>query len=1535
MSKSGVESSIGDDYQSLIAAFWAAALLANSEILDIEIDATSLIPIKHPYGIDDVVIRYHNGKIICCQCKKNHPRFTAWTANDLAEDLRKAWEQWLLFPESDMIFYSRTDFGRLARLQERARVMEETESFLHNLPDDLKEEYHRLNEFGQQEASRQKKAWQECWGICFLKQLSFETMPERTLHETIRVMLRSSITYPEKAMELLLREIDKYSRRAFSPALPALKEESRILSPRRLLTRAKLVQVFEDHGLKCAPERTEQELIEFFVQFSRIGRIWPRKISGQHIPKSELVTILHAIRNEQGRILLHGGPGSGKTCILLDLMEKLENSPDVFPVFFQARDYNEFDFEQQENTFISNIARMAEIRPVVLLIDSLDVLSISRDSKGLRIFLALLHGVESLVDVTTVVACRTFDVHFDTRLASIQWSYELNVSALNFALEVTPLLTSINIDCASLNDAQKQLLTNPRMLSMYVDICTRDGETKAATMHDLAESYVQAVILHNPHLGRIAYAKLQEMASYMLETRRLSISSYRAAIAPETARILLSEGVLTNSGQGTYLFSHQTLVDILSVAEAMAQGQTLLEFILALKPVPFIRPSVRAFLLHLRIQDASLYRKQARAALSSDKVAFHLKRLIACSFAECIAEKDDWPLFRDLFIEQKALFETFFSQTHIGYWFSFFESYFLPEIKRQQDGQWLLRYAERLSSWDELPCKRFVDLWLEVLENSHVDQSRAATSATFALTKISNWHEPQLEKLFKLLNDILSEQDRDFLGKPLSCWVRATDSHDDFFWEYLTREIDLGKSPVDQSKFQWDSKDFCEKDFLFQRFLASEALLSRAVAFVEEWRQAIDLTKEYSWKGGYFLKETSHPDKRTQGDMRYKHACSYIFIAIERACQHHAGADSDWWKANKMLLAQSPERALQYMALQAALVNPQANLDMARFFFSRLAETNGYPFEYELSLLLTATAFAFAFEELNKFQYNILHLYEDMLREDSGNILWVQRARRDYLVALPAPFRLPESLVLIDEVNRLLGPPSHSPPLLRSGGFIHPPFSYEVFMRASEQGLFLLLEYYGGLAGQPPERDWDFEGGRNIGGASEVARQFADAVSRNPERFGPWALEHWLRIHIMFREAVLEGMTKHINIRFGNTRYQESWEACAEPTKEWLCVLLLDMLEGKLLTGISEMTIVRTLAANANIAVTLEHIKKICFLLDSPSLSNDPSLEQDDDSVGLNSTRGIAAEAAMHLIGNWITQEQPSSLPDDLTALLRRFARDEHPGVRAMVLRSLPHVQHHLPEFGWELFDACFVAPFSHLWSDISHCLYYRYYAEFDAVAVYLQRMREQHFPEAADTWGRIMSLALLSGKIEKEDFLAQLRQVKEEVAWSTVAQVFAFNIHTDECYDSCLWGLEAVLSHAVKNKEILNSVAHAFFDKDEKYVTLPFHFLKLFVGYISEVGKDQHIGLFHLPDWLLAEAELDYENALLAIELLMDVFKNEDLRINDKLINLLTILFREAEEMEDTDRGALLDRVLNVQDAFLAHGVYAMDKWLHEAERL
>ena len=58
MSRAGVYSSIGDEYQDLVAAYWVTRMLSEPDILKIEIDVTSLSTSGVPFSVDDVVIFY-------------------------------------------------------------------------------------------------------------------------------------------------------------------------------------------------------------------------------------------------------------------------------------------------------------------------------------------------------------------------------------------------------------------------------------------------------------------------------------------------------------------------------------------------------------------------------------------------------------------------------------------------------------------------------------------------------------------------------------------------------------------------------------------------------------------------------------------------------------------------------------------------------------------------------------------------------------------------------------------------------------------------------------------------------------------------------------------------------------------------------------------------------------------------------------------------------------------------------------------------------------------------------------------------------------------------------------------------------------------------------------------------------------------------------------------------------------------------------------------------------------------------------------
>lgn len=1534
MSKAGVESSIGDEYQSLIATFWAVQMLTIPEISSIEIDSTSLSAAGNPFFVDDIVIRYSNKSPTCCQCKKNQKTFSTWKIHDIKDDLKKAWKQWRDTPTSKIIFYSRNDFGELARLSNRARVMQDADAFLLEMPDSLQAAYAILVSLSEELDERGDGLYfaNDFTTLNFLKSLSFETFPSETIKQTLDALLRQHVTTPLVALRLIMQEVDCIARRSkLSSSCINYDTTSRI-------TREGLVQLLSENGHEFVPLKEETELVLYFESFSSKGRYWKRDIQGHRFVKTELNDILEQVYKKTDLVLIDGEPGAGKTCLLLSVLEELGKNNDIFPIFIQTREFDSQNFEATTLEFIQNIARMSEIKQVTLLVDSLDVLSISRDSHALGIFLSLLHRAQKLHNVTVIAACRTFDVKYDSRLSAVDWSHVVSIANLDFARDVLPFLNSIGVSSEAVEESQKGLLSIPRMLSMYVDIHQKGGGSKAITAQELAENYLHSVVLGDPYLGQEAYTKIREIAGFMIANRRLSITKFRANLPSALSQRLLSAGVLFETEEENYTFSHQTVVDMLVVANAEACGFSLHDFILKLKPVPFIRPSVRAFLFYIRAHSSSAFRQQVRATINSDHIAYHLKRLIVTTLAEITPQDADWPLCEHLFYEHKALFEFFFFSVDMAHWFSFFQKYFLPEFTLNKNEQWLLRYAERLTAWEAFPPESFISMWLGLLKRDCADKKSIARKIAFALDKFSSWDDCRLHELFSLLLEVPECGERDFLVKSVSRWVDATNGNDDILWQYIIRDVDKTTSDVGKHRLHCSGYDFFDEKFFVNRMLQSEELLSLAVDFIDDWSQSISQAGGHGYRGGHFLYDTSHRRKRFLGNMQHFDEKSELFLAVEEACLQHATMNSTWWKQRVYFLLNSKEGALQYLGIQGVAINPEPYIALIKPLLLKIKQTNGYPFEYELACLFGATAFHLDYETLESVQRIILELYNEKGDEKEETPFWVYTLRRNFLVELPAPLRLAESQSLIDHVNKLAGPASRTAPIEHSGGLVGSPVSSETLLGFSDEGIFRLLMYYSDSSLALQRSDWEAEGEHLIGGASEISRELWRAVSQDPERFLIWGNNYWQRVSPRFRGALLDGLADYIRHAFISEHRHDDWKPYSNPDADFLLASLLDMLERRDLQKITEDSLVRTLDACANIAKSEEDIERLCFMLVGLASSADPSLDRLDDdfrSVGINSIRGIAAEATIIMGIKWLKSGN-SFLPDMLLALLRRFARDDHPAVRATILSHLAQLIHYTSELGWEIFGACVANGPNKIWEYVHSCLYNNYYKDFERIEKYLRQMVDQAMPEAAGNWGLISALALLSGKISKEELIAPLQRLDIEEAWKHAAKVFSRNIFDEAFYDTCLWGLETILTATSKSQKIFTTATNILWDRDGKYCFVPITYINLLLDYAKTIMDQYSVTLFHIPDWLIATAKKDCDHALAAAEMVIKKFADADMSIrsSDKFTKLLTLLFREAEEREVADEGIFLQRVITLQDALLAMGVHHIEDWLKDAER-
>lgn len=378
MSKAGIQSNRGDGYQTLIAFEWALTVLDDPAYEWIEVDAATL-------SVDDVVIGKSDGSMICCQCKKNQTLHKAWSVVDLADELQKTTRLLASNPQSSVRFYSRSPFGELASLREFSTSYADESSYQANLG----------KETGITDLQLKGQLAKQVPTIStydFLRCTTFRVSDDLdSMERLLRERLRRLASNPDAAFNALWTRLDFLGMRADNT-------NGQNVAIQHRLTKADLKSILHAAGSMLALPANLKEVCVLFEETSSIGRAWRRDIAGELLPIPLVSEILAAINKKPSSILLTGHPGSGKTCVMLALQEALEQqaklNSDRISVFIQSREFADLDTVQDRQAqglpqdWVERAARLAEAAHVVVVIDSLDVLSIAREHRVLDYFLA-------------------------------------------------------------------------------------------------------------------------------------------------------------------------------------------------------------------------------------------------------------------------------------------------------------------------------------------------------------------------------------------------------------------------------------------------------------------------------------------------------------------------------------------------------------------------------------------------------------------------------------------------------------------------------------------------------------------------------------------------------------------------------------------------------------------------------------------------------------------------------------------------------------------------------------------------------------------------------------------------------------------------------------------------------------------------------------------------------------------------------------------------------------------------------------------
>lgn len=1521
MSIAGIRSNRGDIYQTLVAFEWALTVLSDPEYQWLEVDSTS-------YLVDDVVIGKSDGSVICCQCKKNQPDFRPWSIADLADELDKASLTLASHTQAQVHFYSRSEFGAIAKLREHSMSYSNEVEYRANLTQEHTKTDSALTSRITAQASNLSN-------YDFLRRTFFTITNDFARMETIlRERLCRIVSNSNTAFDALWTRLHKLSGRMEGDNISA--------SPQHRLTKGDLKNILHDAGAMLVPMMDIAQVRSLFVSTSAIGRSWHRDIAGHRIPSLVINQLLEAIDTGRRSILLTGDPGSGKTCVMLGLQEALEQrtqtQTDLVPLFIQSREFADLATVQERQAqglpeqWVEQTARLAEDAHVVVVIDSLDVLSIAREHSVLTYFLAQIDRLLLIDNVTVITACRDFDRKYDRRIAVRQWECELQCPLLDWESEISPLLATLEIDSTSIDVTTRELIRNPRELALFVELARCEGSFNVVTSQALAQRYLNTIVQSDPALGDAAMLAIEAIADEMLKSRSLSIQHQRFNASQDILRLLNSLNVLQDTHDGKITFGHQTLLDVLVISSAMRRGISLNEFIQNLPPVPFVRPSIRSFVAQLATGERREFRKQLRTVLTGN-AAFHIRRLVAKSFAQQRPHNDDWPLIRDLRDDHREIFQVIYTQASLVEWHHFWSAHLVPLLKEIHDSEGMIAHVYRVEQWKNEDAAGVLAFWIEVLEIDWLDNKRIVRRVSSSLSEFKPENLTLVAPLLERLISMPIPEDS-FLGHAVACCVDSGAVDDKSLWHYIAgdvREEDVGMLDFgDKLRCQPHEFGSNNEDFLNRRMIQSTILLNLALEAIEQWSQIKASRYGADWTGYRegFLWNTSYRNTHSQTDIQCLNCEEFLFNAIEGAILYHAQRYSNWWQNNRERLCFNHEEALCYFAIQAFTNSPQPNIDFIGCLLCDrdLLESR---LSYELGTLIK-TAFIY----LNSHtQHAVMATIQSVLEKaetDEEARPWILRKRAEYISAIPCYLRSPETQAILDAYERKDGPLIRQPRIDISGGMVVAPFSFELFLNAGNDGVVHLLEHYSTC-----NRAFD---DFLVGGTGEVGSQLREASSRHPSRFLRLLITHWSVISESFRDFIMEGLANHLIYRYGNSRPNDSWVPIEKPDALILANQILEELERHPAHWCLNHCTAEALKACSHIIRDEQNAARLVFwTIGFGNLREEITVRGGTDpllTAGINMMTGRVAQALMILANN--LQKDDIVLPELLPPTLCRFASSEHLEIRALVLQGLPYFQNKNPVLGWEIFNLA-MQDSTGLWQYAERCLYYAYQDNFDRVLPFLELIRRDGNKKDMETWGRISALSALNGHIDFDIFLDDLNTSNTAEAWQGAASVWTHTKNIKQHREQCLKGIEAGLKAGSPNAMLVAQNIENIFRESTPPIFIPLALIQLYFNVHEIDNKDRYHRIPGFNEWLNKVSQRNPGFALDSAEIYLDYIKRTNRDHYDykkQLVQLLTRLFAEAEEREESDGGVMLNRVVAVQDLLLSLGVNSINEWLKVAER-
>lgn len=1519
MSEAGILSNQGDEYQIINAVEIMINILKDAKGIyeKMEIDSSSLEN-GRLIAVDDVVVYKTNDTKTCYQYKKNEKSHKYWTVSTLRDELVKAQESFSHNPTNEYIFASRTPFGDLKRIQEKTDIYYDSEAFVNELPRTLSKTYSELETiFGDKL-------------FAFLQSSKFEQTQEYLqIEKRCTERLESFVTNASLAYAVLFKEAHQLWSKT-------TQENNVSIKNRHFVTKQILLNLFEQQGITLLTKKiNKQELTDTFNQLSSIGTDWRRDINGKKVALKTIDELIQEITvSSRDTIVLTGEPGAGKTCILLELKDRIPQMLDnTFTIFIQARSFEKCTDSTDlinsglPNNFVEKIAQMAIHKKIILLIDSLDVLSITKNHNIFGYFLSLIDQIKNIDNIISIIACREFDYHYDYNLANKNWK-NIHASPLDWLTEIKPLLSELQLP-TDIDKTTQNILKNPLYLSLYVEMANRN-ETNIRSSQFLIHEYIDHCFKHLINDDELQNSA-QIIANQMLQNRSISINKSRLRIPTNHLSLLLSHGLLQESVDTKDItFRHQVFLDAFNIREALKKNLTLKQFINNLLPTPFIRPTVKEYTLYLSNYERNELTKQLRAVITDEKIAYHLKRLIIEVYATLEPIDSDWSFIKFLKTNHLNLFHILYWPNKQEAWFFFWEKYIaIPAINANNQHEILVHSQYLHDWWNIFPkeCLEFWNLSLQLIVDEEL-RERLISSLYFPLSKFKSTPE---NSAFQLVSQLLLEKiDSYTMGEIICQLIRSANTHEHFLYDFIFQDIKLSniKTPyLLNDKVKYGNRYFSDTNFCSSILHNSTNLLDKILRILE-CASIYGVRKYAEFKCYYgFLSYSSHNHLRSHRETHYPDPISSLLKDIENSLTVHIKNDTEWWKTNQQTLLKSKNLFVFYCITQALLQKISGDLDIVCSLLTNL-ELLRSDISYELSLLLYQN-----FLQLNEEQQNqiITAIQQFTLYHDLPNDYEEKKLKVLYIWAIPANFRLGWMQDYLDEYYKGKGIFNNTPDITSSFGVIQSPIAVETILQLSNPSLITAVKFY-------EEVEFSIE---LIGGRTQVASTLCDASVQTPKKFIDLLSSQelidgkntsWDLLHTQYKNSILRGISYNILYRKEKIRPSNLDIATLSIIEDQE---LLSLIKAELNNHMEYWLTTREfgdiLCACSLLITNEQDVTTLVQIIKNYTMPIG-KITENVELHALNSPEGKLAEALSNMA--LFLSQKHIALPAILDQELKEYAKYSS-ATQYMLLRNLHVLQYYNPTLGWHLFDIIIKNSHEKVWKYSERCLYHAYSTEFQKVDHYLTLLSATATsPEFFKSWGRIMALSQLNNHIQLDDLLTKIQHTGQSASWSGAMEVWGYNYNIAKYQYSCSSAILFYLNQPIPSLQIISKLTFDLLH--ENHSIIPLDLLdKIFKLYKSQ-EKNPISSIDQLNDWLAKHLE----NPIYIFEVLKIVIsyiKDDNTYIYSfkNLPIFLTAIFKEAEERELEDDGKMLKDVIEIQDEFYkGNSLLDIDKWLTKAER-